>query len=73
MADSTERLTETLAEVRVSAATKERLMLIVETSMSRRVSDHIRRAIEMYCDMHERAEDTTGIFAPTNNKQKYVN
>jgi hypothetical protein len=60
-------------DVRVTTAMREKLEMIASRSVSQRLGEHIRCAIELYIERHERALDMAGIFAPDKNKRKYVN
>lgn len=57
-----EALTEALPTIRVSPQMKNKLGEIAKASVSRRVTDHIRWAIELYIQQHERALDESGLF-----------
>lgn len=64
-----ELLTERLPPVRVTPGTFEQLEKIVNSGISPRMSDHIRKAIELYIERYERAVEISGVFIP-NREEK---
>lgn len=50
-----EGLTESLPETRVTPTMRKKLQQIANQSISNRMSDHVRLAVQLYIERHERS------------------